>query len=113
MSPKTETPKPMPDAIDPLLAFKPLAPAVWMGTAWFESMAELGNEITSFVAERIKEDVQTQRALLHCKTVPEVQHLQAKFLQKAFDQYQTETGKLIEITGKMVVELQSKAKSKD
>jgi hypothetical protein len=32
----------------------------------------------------------------------EVQHTQAEFIQKAFDQYQAETGKLIAMTGQMV-----------
>lgn len=80
-------------------AVTPLSPTALMGTAWFERVSDLGSEVMSFVAERIKQDVETQHALLRCKSLSEVQHVQAEFLQKAFDQYQAETGKLIEMTG--------------
>ncbi|MEY8098935.1 phasin family protein [Falsihalocynthiibacter sp. S25ZX9] len=113
MDRKTETSKKTPDAFDPLAAFRPLTPISWMGTAWFENLASLGNEITSFVAERIKEDVQTQHALLHCKSISEAQRLQAQFMQKAFDQYQVETGKLIEMSGEMAVKARPNSTSKD
>lgn len=103
MNRKTETSKRPEGAFDPFAAFKPPSPAGRMGTSWFERVADLGSEVTSFVADRIKEDVQTQHALLHCKSLPEVQKVQAEFLQKAFDQYRAETGKLIKMTGKTAV----------
>jgi len=103
MDRKIETSKDPKIAFDPFVAFKPLSLAGWMGTAWFERVAELGSKVTSFVAERIKEDVKTQHALLHCRSLPEVQQVQAEFLQTAFDQYRAETGKLIKMTGTMAV----------
>lgn len=106
MERKTETPQFSPDAFDPLAIFKPIAPAAWM--TWFENIADLGTEITSFVAERIKEDVQTQHAMLHCKSLSEIQHVQAEFLQKAFEQYQAETGKLIEMSSELAEKMQPK-----
>lgn len=99
MNQKTEASKQPEGASDPFVAFMPVFPAGWMGIAWFARLAELGSEVSSFVAERIREDVQTQHRLLHCKSLPEVQKVQAEFLQKAFDQYQAETGKLIRMTG--------------
>lgn len=111
MDRKSETSKKATEAFDPLAAFKPLSPVNWMGTAWFENLTNLGAEITTFVTERIKEDVQTQHALLHCKTISDVQHVQAQFMQKAFDQYQAETGKLIEMTGEMAVKARPDNKS--
>ncbi|WP_246107397.1 phasin family protein [Puniceibacterium confluentis] len=104
MKQKTESSKQPQDTFDPFVAFKSLSPAARMGTAWFEHVAVLGSEISSFVAERIKEDVKTQHALLNCKSLPEVQRVQAEFLQKAFDQYQAETGKLIEMSGAMAAD---------
>lgn len=74
-----------------------------MGTAWFRLVADHGSEVTSVVAERIKEDVKSQHALLHCKSLPEVQNVQSGFLQETFDQYQAETGKLIRLTGTTAV----------
>ena len=46
-----------------------LGSLAWMGTAWTESMSNLGSEIISFVADRIQEDVKTQHELLHCKSM--------------------------------------------
>lgn len=69
-----------------------------VGTAWMEAMSDMGAEMVSFVAERIKEDVKTQHEILHCKNVADLQHIQAKFIQKAMDQYHAETGKLVEMT---------------
>lgn len=69
-----------------------------MGIAWVEALGEMQTEVVSFVAERIKEDLKTQNELLHCRTVADVQHVQAQFIQKAMDQYHAETGKLVEMT---------------
>ncbi|MDU8911610.1 phasin family protein [Aestuariicoccus sp. MJ-SS9] len=69
-----------------------------MGTAWMEAMSDIGAEAMSFVAERLKEDVKTQHEMLHCKDMDQLQHIQAEFVQKAIDQYQEETGKLVEMS---------------
>lgn len=101
MTRTSETQKDTAPPKDPLSAPKPIMPTPWLGNGWMETLADLGTEITTFVAERIKEDVKTQHALLHCKSLAEVQQVQAGFLQKAFDQYQAETGKLVEMSGRM------------
>ncbi|WP_296431655.1 phasin family protein [Yoonia sp.] len=69
----------------------------WMGTAWFEAVADMNSEVVSFVADRIKEDVKTQHALLHCSDAEELQKAQFDFIEKAFEQYTAETGKLIKM----------------
>ncbi|MFK7837435.1 MAG: phasin family protein [Sulfitobacter sp.] len=68
-----------------------------MGTAWIEAVSAMTAEVAGFVAERIKEDVKTQHEILHCKNVSDLQHIQAQFMQKAIDQYQAETGRLVEM----------------
>lgn len=68
------------------------------GLAWAEGMSDMGSEVLSFVADRIKEDVATQHKLLHCKNVADFQHIQAEFIQKAIDQYTAETGKLVQMS---------------
>jgi hypothetical protein len=99
---KTETDTTKPEGLAGLAS---LTPAAILGRAWMEGMAELGSEWTTFVADRIKEDVKTQHALLHCKSVTEAQQVQAAFLQKAIDQYAAETGKLIEMTESITAKL--------
>jgi len=76
---------------------------VGMGTAWLESINEMSAEVLSFVADRVKEDVKTQHRMMHCKNVSELQHIQAEFIQKAIDQYQAETGKLVEMSTKSLL----------
>jgi len=81
--------------------FSKYAAQNWMGTAWLENVAELSSEMIDFLASRIREDVRTQHQLLHCKTLPEIQHVQAEFMQRAFDQYSAESGKLVERSSAM------------
>lgn len=68
------------------------------GTAWVEALGEMGSEVLSFVADRIKEDVKTQHEILHCDDMAKLQDIQARFVKKAVDQYSAETGKLIEMS---------------
>lgn len=84
----------------------------WMGTAWVENMSDMYSEVLSFVAERVKEDVNTQHALLHCKDVAQIQKIQADFIQKALDQYSVETGKLVELNSSFLSAAQNAAKAK-
>ena len=71
---------------------------VGFGAAWMEALGDMGSEVASFVADRIKEDVKTQHKILHCKNVGELQDIQAEFMKTALEQYQAETGKLIEMS---------------
>ena len=68
-----------------------------MNTAWMETLTDMSAEVASFVAERIKEDTETQHEIMQCKTATDLQHVQAQFIQKAMDQYHEETGKLVEM----------------
>ncbi len=74
-----------------------LGPMRWMGASWHEAVADMNSELATFVADRIKEDVKTQHELLHCKSAQELQKAQVAFLEKAYQQYTSETGKLIKM----------------
>jgi hypothetical protein len=111
MPDKTATHQPGPQIPKLTDALKPLAPLGWMSTAWIESLADLGSELTSFVADRIREDVKTQHAILHCKSLAELQHVQAEFMQRAFDQYAAETGKLIEMSTEIAAKIKDGSKT--
>lgn len=69
----------------------------WMGTSWFEAMADMNSEVLSFIAQRISEDVKAQHELLHCKSAEELHKAQLAFLEKAQKQYMNETGKLVKM----------------
>ncbi|WP_415401110.1 phasin family protein [Tateyamaria sp. SN3-11] len=81
----------------------------WLGTKWVETMSDFGAEWLHFVAERVKEDVKTQHELLHAKNMGDVQHIQATFLQKAIDDYQNETGKIVQFCSDTMADIQAKA----
>jgi len=83
----------------------------WMGTAWLENMSDIGSELMSFLAERVKEDVKTQHAILHCNDATEMRKIQTEFMRKAVDQYTAETGKLVEMGNEFVSNAQSKTAS--
>lgn len=78
----------------------------WLGTKWVETMSDVGAEWLSFVADRVKEDVKTQHALIHAKNIGEMQHIQAQFLQKAIDDYREETGKIVEFCAQAMSDIQ-------
>lgn len=96
---KEETTSTTPETVNTLAYLQEagLGNVMGMSTAWAEAISDMGAEVANFVAERIKEDVKTQHEILHCKNVADVQHIQAEFIQKAMDQYQAETGKLLEM----------------
>lgn len=105
MPDKAQT-KPTTSEDQPMNAFETLQESgfggmLGMSTAMMEAMTDMSAEVVGFVAERIKEDVKTQHEILHCKSVTDLQHIQAQFVQKAIDQYQAETGKLVEMGAKV------------
>ena len=81
-----------------------LSNIVGPGGIWFDALCELGTEMIGFVSERIKSDLQTQQEILHCKSVADLQHIQASFLQRATNQYIAETGKLVDMYKKPAAE---------
>lgn len=82
-----------------------------MGVAWVEAVSDMGSEVVTFVADRIKEDVKTQHRMMHCRDMGELQQIQAEFMQKAIDQYRAETGKLVEMSRDLMRTATESAKS--
>lgn len=80
---------------------------VGLSSAWLRAMGDVSTEVMDFVTDRIKEDVKTQHQILNCKNVSELQQIQADFLEKAVEQYQAETGKLLEMSTNVFKTLRS------
>ena len=100
----TDTTKSATETMAPLLAAwqgAGLGPLNWLAPNVVERMSDMGSEWLSFVATRVHEDVALQHALLHAKTPADAQVVQAKFLQKALEQYTAETGKMMELGAKL------------
>lgn len=110
----TQPPKSAEDLMNPFLQLQEagLGSLKGMNTAWLDAMGDMGAEVVSFVADRIKEDVKTQHEIMKCRTVADLQHVQAQFMQKAMDQYHEETGKLVEMGTQAFAALADDAASK-
>ncbi|WP_425043791.1 phasin family protein [Primorskyibacter sp. S87] len=68
-----------------------------MGAEWMEQMSDMGSEVLSFVADRVRKDVELQHKIMHCTDPAELHRIQAEFWQEAIEQYSAETGKLVEM----------------
>ena len=83
-TPETETPAMM-------RAIMEMNPA--LSSAWMDVM----NESTRFVMDRLQQDMETQKALLGCKTPAELVEVQTNFYQTALAQYSEEATKLFQM----------------
>jgi len=66
-------------------------------TSMVEGLSQVQREIADFVSERIRHDMETQKALLRCRTFEEVRNVQADFFRTAVDHYSTEATRLMKI----------------
>jgi hypothetical protein len=69
-------------------------PMSWMGPASVEAFQATVQEVSEFVSQRLQKDLDTQKALLGSRTLQEVQQIQSKALQDAFDDYRVEAERL-------------------
>jgi hypothetical protein len=81
------------------------------GNAVFEALSRAQTEITEFVAERIRQDLDAQQALLRCRSLGEVREVQVSFLRTALDQYGGEAAKLVRLGGEVAAKSLERARS--
>ena len=67
------------------------------GAAMLEGLTKAQTEISDFITQRIRQDVETQAEMLRCRTLDDVRDLQTRFFKTAFDQYAGEASKLMKI----------------
>ncbi len=73
----------------PKVAFNPAAPMA----AWMEVMQESAR----FITDRLQTDIETQQAMLACRTPAELMQVQTEFFQTAMQQYAEEAQRLAQI----------------
>lgn len=61
--------------------------------AWLDVMSESSR----FVMDRLQQDLETQRAMLACKSPTDLMRLQAEFFQTAMQQYSEESMRLFKM----------------
>ena len=67
------------------------------GAAMLEGLTKAQTEISDFITERIRQDVETQAEMLRCRTLDDVRDLQTRFFKTAVDQYAAEVSRLMKI----------------
>ena len=61
--------------------------------AWMDMMSEGAR----FLTDRLRTDLETQQALMACRTPAEVMEVQAKFLNTAMQQYADEAARVVQM----------------
>jgi hypothetical protein len=67
-----------------------------LAKAWTDIMSESARVMT----ERLKTDLETQKALMACRTPAELMEVQSNFLNTAVQQYADEAARMFEMTMK-------------
>jgi len=114
-TPKSEaTPDPTETWTKFLATFPAAAPGSlpWMNLEAAEQAADMGADFVQFVSDRIREDVKTQHALLHCKDPGEFAKIQETFLQTAVNQYAAQTGRMVEMSAGLLATVMRGAERK-
>ena len=78
-----------------MAAFNPKGDNYGM-TAWLDIMTESAR----FVADRFRQELDTQQAILGCRKLEDFLRLQAEFYQKAIEQYTSEATRVAQLMSK-------------
>ena len=68
-----------------------------MSSAALQAWSEMGAQVMQFMSSRMQQDIETQKAMLGCKSLEDVQKLQSEFFSQALKDYNTEAARLMEI----------------
>lgn len=77
--------------IAPMMAFGPKAVEAWQ---------EIMKESMGFMTRRLERDLETQQAMLTCKTPADLLKVQADFIESTFAQYTEEANRMMKIMAK-------------
>lgn len=77
-----------PAAVNPMAAFNPAAAKVWQ---------DILTESARFMTERLQKDMETQKAMLACKSPAELMQVQADFYQQAMSDYSEEANRMFQL----------------
>ncbi len=82
--------------------------AVHMNGLICRSMARYGLEVTDFIHHRLKEDLNTAKAMANCQSFASLNDRGMEFCAKAFDDYSSETAKLANLGTNLATETAEK-----
>ncbi len=89
-------------AMAALMASSPAATKAWL---------DIFSESSRFVTDRLQHDMETQKALLACKTPAELLQVQSSFFKTAMEQYADEANRLFKMMSKATEDTLKEAQS--
>jgi hypothetical protein len=72
------------------------------GAALLEGMTEARHEMSAFIGERIRQDIETQTELLGCRSLEDLRDVQVRFFRGAVDQYSAEVARMMRLGTEIV-----------
>jgi len=69
--------------------------------AILDGMAEIGQEVMTFMSRRLQEDMDASQSLMTCKTPEEAFHVQRRFAETATREYFEEARKVMELAARV------------
>lgn len=93
---KSKTATPAADTTPPSVVAAMMAVNPVATQAWVDLMTECGR----FAASRLQSDLDTQKAILACRTPSDLMKVQSAFLQGAMEDYASELARLYNMTSK-------------
>lgn len=76
------------------LSVVPVTITVQMAASWMKGFSEIQSEMTRFVLERLRQDIDLHKQMLACRSPKDVQDLQSGFMHHAAEEYFVELSKL-------------------
>lgn len=100
--PQADTGVEAPAALATMMSVNPVVAKAWM---------DLMSESMRFMSDRLHSDMETQKALLACKTPAELMEVQTAFLQGAVKDYADEAARVMDMTMKASEDIAEDLKS--
>ncbi len=96
---KAETILPQADDVQDMIEVSEDAMSTAMDSyaAWLKNACEVQNELVSFVARRVREDIEMPMRFAECKSPADVLERQVVFTQKMFADYADESMKILDL----------------
>lgn len=65
--------------------------------AAMKTWIDMGTEAMRFASNRIQQDIETQKAMLACRTLADIQKVQADFYNNALEEYRAQAARMMEV----------------
>ncbi|MDJ0858841.1 MAG: phasin family protein [Dinoroseobacter sp.] len=88
-----------------------MAALFFVNPVFARAWTDMVSSSARFMTDRLQTDLETQKALLACKTPAELMAVQAQFLNTTMQQYANEAARVFDITLKVSADLSEDLKS--